>query len=1082
MPRTHARPLFTASLLFAALGWLQVNNAQSADPRFPPKVEQLFRQAIESQPRSNEREDPKEANLAALAKLKTAPWPDVRSLQRVKIATNGEQSKGEQPAEQNVWLVSESESALQLLYDDFSIRPLARERVQRRQTVDYLAELHELLARHQTVSKNDRVVSVDRFHGGYLDGWPSRPPLLGDAILALHSYCAAMRGHDAEAGQLLAAALTRYPSAIDTVIREWSWSSFQRGIELLESGAPRKDVVIQWRQTLAGFPESSYTKQLDEYLPQLDTQVAEDEQFAKSAVADPESLSTGERLTYYTARFPDVRGVQLSQPGHCTTFGLGELTKTSDAVIAIGLPAIPNLIERLEDRRLTRSVGFWRNFSPHRIVLRVQDVAIQAIEKIVSERFYEVRTSSSYFSTEEPATRAEIIGKVKAWWKENSSKSPLEMHFSRLDEGRAYERIDRLHKILKLDPQALNPVATLKRWAENSSGDDKTEYVAELATRGDSSFLPQIRERALDRGKLPDTRAIWHITQYGNVSDYRILRETMLDERRKGAFEGNGSSPYGSIISGIKSTKNPLAVPLLVDMLTERKGEFSQADQCFQALSKLTGEDGGYVRDASSEERHAAIDRWIEWWKREGQEAFLKLHPAVREVIAERKIAFKDPQVAKLPPMVVVADASDELPVNYDVPRQLLPGLLNAGQVAAQEDALGRPTFRFTSPDAGLAWFDAAEPVQADDAAGSKLVPAMRVKTRGLTRPDSSGRVWCTWDRALSPIAVFDGKKWQSFAEPLPPGYVDNPIGFISVFQGNEGAMIFLDRNHRFHIFDDTGHVRAESAADLLSQYGQRIQRALPQPCPSSDAFYFHLVKDGLGHVWWSNWETDWGVVDGTTVIRAADAIPSVEVKRGYRHDLLFPAADGKVYVFQLGNPGHGVLAELSNGNIVRIADLPIADLDHRQTAVLAVRDSLGRVWFATRNGSRALDTTGKVVAEHRGRVVKLDRDGGVWFQVGSSVQATSLTRLAQDGREAELPLPRLRPFWPLAESPDGTFWAVSGSEIVHIRRQGDQLVEVERFAVPQSNYIWCDNRGRVWLTGTGREEQAVRLAVGKRL
>jgi len=202
-----------------------------------------------------------------------------------------------------------------------------------------------------------------------------------------------------EGKQLLAAALVRNPLAIDTIFREWSWSSFQRGIELLESRASRRQVWQQWRQTVQNFPESEYTSQLKDYLSQLERQVADDDRSANSAVANPESLPLAQRISYYSERFSDVRGLQISQPGHCTTYGWGEQTKFSDAVIAVGLPALPELIERLEDRRLTRSIGYWRNFSPHRIVLRVQDVAVQAIEQIVSERFYEVRSSSSYFST-----------------------------------------------------------------------------------------------------------------------------------------------------------------------------------------------------------------------------------------------------------------------------------------------------------------------------------------------------------------------------------------------------------------------------------------------------------------------------------------------------------------------------------------------------------------------------------------------------------------------------------------------------------------------------------------------------------
>jgi len=152
------------------------------------------------------------------------------------------------------------------------------------------------------------------------------------------------------------------------------------------------------------------------------------------------------------------------------------------------------------------------------------------------------------------------------------------------------------------------------------------------------------------------------------------------------------------------------------------------------------------------------------------------------------------------------------------------------------------------------------------------------------------------------------------------------------------------------------------------------------------------------------------------------------------------------------------------------------------QNSQLAVRDRQGRVWITTRDGSRALDADGKVIAEHRGRILLEDRAGCLWFHAGDRVDNTALIRLSTDGKESKLDLPRLRRNWPLAESPDGTFWAVSGKELVHIRPEGNQLIDLARYAAPQSDYIWCDNDGRVWLTSGRKEEQAVRLAVAKRL
>jgi hypothetical protein len=503
-------------------------------------------------------------------------------------------------------------------------------------------------------------------------------------------------------------------------------------------------------------------------------------------------------------------------------------------VIAIGLPAVDALIERLEDRRLTRSIGFWRSFAPHRTVLHVQDVAVQAIDKILDMDFYTAQTTSSYFSTEKPETRAKVIANIKAWWQENRGKPLVEMYRSRLEEGRAYQRIDRLRKIARLDPKAIDAVATLKRWSEGLTTSDKVEYAEELAAHADLSLLPEIRARALDRVRLPDSRAIWYLMQHGNAGDYRILRATLQDERRKGADRGNGNSPLGPIVSGARGSKNPLAVPLLVELLNDREGDYSQAYQCFLKLVELTGHNVSEVPPATRDERHAAIDRWLTWWKREGEEAFLSGHPAVREVTAEKKLELSEEMLGKLPPLVFVREASADVPVAFDVPRQSLAALAREGRIAASEDARGQPAFRFTSPAAALDWFDAAEPVAAGDASAAALAPAMRVQVRGLTRPDSRGRVWCSWDRALTPTAVFDGRRWQTYSDPLPRGRIDNPVGFISAFAGGNGEMLFQDRNHQFHLFDDAGHAQASSPEALLEQYADRVRAALPYPLPAA--------------------------------------------------------------------------------------------------------------------------------------------------------------------------------------------------------------------------------------------------------
>ena len=153
--------------------------------------------------------------------------------------------------------------------------------------------------------------------------------------------------------------------------------------------------------------------------------VAEEKEFNKPENANDLDLES--KIKFHIHNLRDVVAYQFSQPGYCHVFGgftfpteggLGDSDKRPyDAAVAlreIGEPAIPYLIEILEDRRPIRGVGYWRNFRPSRTVLRYQDAAIQIIDAIRSKNAYDRRTTSSYFSTERPDKRKEIIEALKA--------------------------------------------------------------------------------------------------------------------------------------------------------------------------------------------------------------------------------------------------------------------------------------------------------------------------------------------------------------------------------------------------------------------------------------------------------------------------------------------------------------------------------------------------------------------------------------------------------------------------------------------------------------------------------------------
>lgn len=79
-----------------------------------------------------------------------------------------------------------------------------------------------------------------------------------------------------------------------------------------------------------------------------------------------------------------------------------------------GYAAVPQLIEALDDDRLTRSVECWRSFVYSHKILRVSDCAEQILKRIAGRSFYDGTGRKS---------RAEVVKeKASAWYAEEQRK------------------------------------------------------------------------------------------------------------------------------------------------------------------------------------------------------------------------------------------------------------------------------------------------------------------------------------------------------------------------------------------------------------------------------------------------------------------------------------------------------------------------------------------------------------------------------------------------------------------------------------------------------------------------------------
>ncbi len=608
----------------------------------PDKVYRILREAVDKfQPADGSRQDWRERNLKALENLRSIPWPNFSKLERVRLYD------AKSPTQfLNAWRLAGEGRELVLLSPDFTERKISRGIFSKVEASDYADELPKLikfLKERDPGSKRPwDFTFVQDFGAGGL-------PFYGGVFLLHHAYAAAFLGKNEEAKAIINEALNQRGLSFEHVYNEGAWQSFFKGTQMLENGDLRKDVLEQWESTLTFYGKSEYREQLLDYVQMLKEQVEEDKKLGTGVVNELGALSEKERIAYCIARFPDVHGFQMSQPGHCMTISFfpdstSKDTLISDTVVKIGRSAVPALIEHLGDKRLTRSIGFRRNFDPNRTVLRVQDVAVQCIEKIVDIRFYHPSTSSSYLSNEKPEVREKVIADLKAWWKENSDKSPLQGYQARLEQGRLYERVDVLVKIEGIDKKAVDSIAILKKWAVGADDEDQAKIALELGKRGDLSFLPAMREMAKATEKEIPYECVSFLLKYGSTDDYRFLREATLKDIEAGGSLGT-SRIFGSVVAEIENSKNPLAAPILVDLLDRREitgsrwisdGRggvgFSCADSCMGALIRLIEHDEGYGPGDPQEKRFVTIDRWILWWKREGKEAYFKKYPEVRKV------------------------------------------------------------------------------------------------------------------------------------------------------------------------------------------------------------------------------------------------------------------------------------------------------------------------------------------------------------------------------------------------------------------------------------------------------------------
>lgn len=209
-----------------------------------------------------------------------------------------------------------------------------------------------------------------------------------------------------------------------------------------DSSVSRKELLVRIEDIVTKYPEGKPTKDVKEdpfgyrvgqhatmarhYAGVLRRMVREDEAHDRKLAKRETEMTKEERAAELIFQLRDQNGHQFSQPGSCDIFRDGRGEKSpAHQLVAMGYDAVPQLIEILEDDRLTRSVGYHRDFYFSHHVLRVGDCAEKILERIAGRSFWDGRTTNSAMLKDGEVR--ETKKKIAAWWKEFQEKGEKQM-------------------------------------------------------------------------------------------------------------------------------------------------------------------------------------------------------------------------------------------------------------------------------------------------------------------------------------------------------------------------------------------------------------------------------------------------------------------------------------------------------------------------------------------------------------------------------------------------------------------------------------------------------------------------------
>ena len=403
---------------------------------------------------------------------------DPTGAERVRIKTTGNTAWAEsREIEREGWLVAGKKEQPARVYftDGESMSVIDAKNITR---IDFLASCQARFAEKEKLSKEDKFHERrrQRMHetaiGVYeesdlaIAAWLYR---LGHKQLALQVFAqaqevAAFYGTGQDVG-------VDYEKMVSNLKSDLAWSAFARMVHAYMIRAD-EEALAHSERLLRLYPEEAKEyKQAQKIIAEL-KRYQKKKIFAKPATKKRpkgfETWSNQKKIAFLLNALEEVDVRQMGQPSGVDLASDWRVK----ALVVIGDEAVPALIAVIEnDKRLTRSVHYWRDFSRDRTVLAVREAALTAVMSILHVQFFEPESTGDNFTTQGEEAARKLAKEIRTYWSKHGSSS--------LDE--------RMMKVLT-DPEA--EFETLREAAHNLAN------LGEKVTLGTTVWTKRLHAKA----------------------------------------------------------------------------------------------------------------------------------------------------------------------------------------------------------------------------------------------------------------------------------------------------------------------------------------------------------------------------------------------------------------------------------------------------------------------------------------------------------------------------------------------------------------------------------------------------------